>query len=450
MGRVYVVIIFLSTLLGVSVQMGPLRAEAVDSEFATLSETDPRYAVLEEIQRRWCEREVATHPCQITYAYCSQLMLDLAASNFGDVQLTGELEALCRTRATKYELPGINRLLSSYYERVARVARDLDMAPETEPIFGALPLPQISARVNTGKDGPEIIIIHVQLLSFINEYAKVAAQSIPFAIREGTIAMDATEIGSLSRIEGDPGLRDHFIGLTHRMLGLPYSSYLPPDEISRTVQVAYTEGVEIFVFAHEYGHVVFSHGAQALDSLIKASGDVAVSDHVRGNSSSALDELVADMFALKVLLALQGENKRNPSKNVMTHSVIYGVEFFWTAKEILREADEIRQSDEDGATSKISTGPADVWSDAALNELAACVIAIECDIVATVADIDGLAFFNNHPPHEFRSDLISSVVAQMPQESRGEFDMVAQLVNRNLKLLWDVTRDDFVASLASD
>jgi hypothetical protein len=408
-----------------------------------LSDTNPAYAAVAAYQKAVCEQD-PTHPCNVTSDKCTQLVAQVSSKMPKDVGLgTDEMQKLlaqmCSVRGTPYEVPGANWLLGYRYDTVRKVAAELGLTLPKAIVYGALPHAGVNAEVRVETlDSTSVILVNMQFLEFANELTKVAAKTIPVRTVDEQLVFDATEEGTRKKIASSPELRRHLIDLLNYFDGSGKGDYLAPDSISSTIQIAYTEGIEVFAMAHEVGHIYHQHPSSSFDLDKFASAVVDLfKPSAAATSSKSMRELEADSFAIPILKRARDRRISSDDENPFFVSLLHAVEFYFIAQQILDEAESIRS----GKTSPAATY--DRRSDADVSKVAACAIDTKCRVADLSSLSESLRNGKDHPPHKFRAAVIREIIRNHAPQKYEEFTQIAELANRNIRILWDQTKEEY-------
>lgn len=408
-----------------------------------LSDHDNNYKALAKLQEAVCNAH-PTHPCMQSEGQCERMMKQLNGLLFpGDDPAQKDavqklFQQICSVQGTRYELPGVHWLLQQRFDSVNKLSREQGITLPSPIVYGAIPLPSVNAEVQVdSKTGVPMILVNMRLLEFANEFSKVAAQTIPVDRTAKQLGFDQDPDATRRKIMATPKLREYLIGLIDYFYGKGKAAYLQPDEISKTVQIVYTEGMETFAMAHEIGHVYYKHGSSSFDLSQLADNVRSLLSLSRPALSTSIRETEADGFALRAVLQRRDDAVKGDSDNPFFTAVLHAAEFYFIAQQILDEAGEMSHE------SAQAPVPYDgnLASDVARVE--GCVLKRDC----RVSEISGLSKQlregNQHPSHQFRADLISAVIKDRPPAKNADWLLIADLVNRNAKLLWDETKEEY-------
>jgi hypothetical protein len=154
--------------------------------------------------------------------------------------------------------------------------------------------------------------------------------------------------------------------------------------------------------------------------------------------ATSIRELEADSFAIPIILRLRDDTTNDDKANPFSVSVLHAVEFYFIAQRIIDEAGQL--------SSEVALTNAQPYSMGDVSKVAACALKPGCrarDIRDLSAPLhDGTA----HPPHQFREEVIRQVIKDRPPTKYQEWVEIAELTNRNARLLWELTKADYLAA----
>ena len=140
-------------------------------------------------------------------------------------------------------------------DRVSEIVEKRKEQLPVRPIIGAVPARDINA--SACPFSVPIILMDIRFTEFANEFAKLAALSIPFKTEGDLMIVQGSVDASTQKISADTALRESFLGLIDYFLYSRPGPYTAPSTFTATIQIVYTEGIETFAVAHEYGHLFF-------------------------------------------------------------------------------------------------------------------------------------------------------------------------------------------------
>lgn len=402
------------------------------------------YRALEQFQRGSCQGHPLTHVigansigmCNIAM---EELMPQLFPNDPDQPDLFEIVREACRTRATRYEPAGIHWMLEQRLNAVEATAGRLGVRLQTTPLIGALPCQGMGAFAYEEDDGPGVILVNIQFLEFANELAKLASQTILVESVGDSYRIDLSEDATLELIHRNPDLRralieriDYFVGGSH---GRP----IAPTMFGRTIQVLYFDGIEIFAVSHEYGHIYYRHESGGLDVFPAFLGFSSSSQPV-ARTPVVLREVEADVFGLRLLLSYRQQLVNDPSTNPIFSALLHTVEFYYTSRMLIEEANLILGN----STANPAAGNPIDFQDVEL--IVDCVYRNDCRAGQIAGYRRLLDHPDHHPSYEFRRQVIRRVIERQQPPGHEAMLQIAALVNRNISLLWNATREEYRAA----
>ncbi|MFJ5283031.1 SEC-C metal-binding domain-containing protein [Pseudomonas sp. NPDC088429] len=192
---------------------------------------------------------------------------------------------------TRYDAPTSFHLLDSLVTTLRTTLERLDIETENFPLHATVPTGMINAMVvDLPCSSKSFLLFDSQLFTFCNLIAKIYAQCLfPVA---GTYVVSTDTIKQT--IANDPAIVIRLTGLLDALVrnGKPGTSKPFPVD-PRSVRLAHDlcRGMELFIVAHEFGHVYAGH-------LDTANSKLHMSEVLTEISSSHRKEYEADYAAL--------------------------------------------------------------------------------------------------------------------------------------------------------
>jgi hypothetical protein len=420
----------------------PISLAAAD-EVTTLSERDPRYKLLEELQRAICSAS-PTHRCDVSPSECEKNILgDLTSETRGTPSAADAeqyVKGVCGVRGTPYEIPGYHWLLTNYIQSVSRTAERLGLSVPKNVVYGGLPLPSVNAEVQVrSRENASLVLINFRLISFATEFSELVAQTIPYKLTEKDIHhFDLSEEASIQRIQETPQLRTKLLELIDWFQeGVIPRKTKAEGEMVGAVSHAYAQAILMFAVAHEIGHLFHGHSSSNFDWARLGSEVRKLFERGRSSMATSLKEIEADVFATSILLSQRQEpSPATPNLNVLR---LHGIELYFIARLVMEDARRISKDHN-------HLRPPPEWfslNEGDLSKLTNCVLRPGC----RARDIRGLSrtarLIESHPSPWFRANLARTVMREVPLEPSSEWSPIGDAMTRNAALLWDMTRDEF-------
>ncbi len=312
-----------------------------------LSHTDKGYQYIEYCQATLCEKRPIFN-CSATSKKCRDSISNLLNMISEKPPSNSLIRCMCLRVSTRYEVPGIYRMLTGYYDEIEGAAKKLNFSIAIRPKLGTLAIKEVNA--SSEESGYSVIFINSTFMTFANEIMKVASRTVNTdnlnsdksydeddRIRDLNYAL-ATQpkliydflVTIVRYVEGNPNIR---LGFS------PYDNY--------TIVTAYLRGVELFALAHEYGHILMGHTKNSSKSLVADDGTLITGPKkavVDESPNAWADELVADFIAMKILGQIHRDN-RDKKNDTMGLSVLCAPEFYFNSLRLLSAARVIMNGD---------------------------------------------------------------------------------------------------------
>ncbi|GFM79656.1 hypothetical protein PSCICN_03480 [Pseudomonas cichorii] len=171
--------------------------------------------------------------------------------------IESSLETL--TLPTRYDSPWGYHLINSLIEQIKETAEDFKIETTDFPLHATVPTGQVNAMaVNLNCSSRKFLLFDPQLLMFCNIIAKLYAQ----CLSPNEMSRSANVKILRAVISSTPEIAQRLKGLLAAFIknGRPGTSPpFPVDTISAQLSHRLTKGMELFVVAHEFGHVYSGH-----------------------------------------------------------------------------------------------------------------------------------------------------------------------------------------------
>ena len=329
-------------------------------------------------------------------------------------------------------------------DSVEAAARQRGQTLKMRPIIGAAPIKEVNA--SAIPFAVPFIFVNVQYIDFAYAATKFATLSLPSKVINGVDRLDEVEQASVDKINSSRIVSYGFVfELASEIYGREYSQ--PEFDIGMlTAGVVYTEAIDFFAIAHEYGHLWLNHPASALS---EAQYSEFVVDSLSGPPPSQtaapvkVRELEADAFALRLMSAHWAAHKNDPDgsnpNGTKFHSQLFaGVEFYFLAKRILASA-IVRDPSPTIELSKEDSADADVVAQCVAND--ACRIR-DLHLQAFETEVE------KHPSDSFRLAVVRSYRRLIDPLREGDrMREISVLINRNIQLLWRLNSTRYLMSI---
>ena len=270
-----------------------------------LSDSDPDYICLEEYLKAGGFGDLPDtwlHQAQHDLSSLKETMETLAART---LWLPGELQEELSVfdsikLPTRYDSPLNFRLLEGLVTRVKSAAERVGLDVRDFPHYSSIPTRRVNAcAVNLPCSSRPFLLFDSQLLLFCHLFAKAFARCLP-AISSGDSVSLTTNIKEVhARLDSTPDVLDRLIDVlrAYAMTDSPSNAkqYLSESEYAHIVTII-RDGMELFVVAHEFGHVYAGH----LNDLLEGTR-LNVFNMVQENESHQ-QEHYADLIGLLLTL----------------------------------------------------------------------------------------------------------------------------------------------------
>ncbi len=210
------------------------------------------------------------------------------------------------TLPTRYESPLNYQLLHKLVEQIKNGAKFYEINTANFPYYSSIPTGLVNAQaVNLPCSKHSFLLFDSQLFLYCHLFAKAFALCIP-VVEEGSgyrFSVDSEEIAA--RVEKFPECIDRLIDLLAALdeTEMPgHAKPYIPDMAHSNLGAVFREGMELFVVAHEFGHVYADH----LSSILPRVSFPAQS--LDDNNSSHIQEYEADAIGLLLAVTAQARN----------------------------------------------------------------------------------------------------------------------------------------------
>lgn len=330
-----------------------------------LSDTDPDLKCLEKYLGegqfgKLCDFDVyeAHHDIEM-----QRKLYELVASRLG-VESINFAEAFPTnvTLPTRYESPMQYRLVVGLVEKIRAVAEQYGIDTSDFPHYSSIPTQMVNAQaVKLPCSKRNFLLFDSQLFLYCHLFAKAFALCIPIVGKdEGfQFSVDLAEVKA--RLSSTPECVERLCDLLGALdeTDVPGHAepYIPEQAYSR-LSALFRDGMELFVVAHEFGHVYANH----LNSLLPRVSFAAQSQGT--SNSSHLQEFEAD--AIGLLLTLTAQAKRGFDAGLS----YIGIELFFHALEMQDKFSHLMKhgSDENYTQQSSATHPSHYLRRMALRE----------------------------------------------------------------------------------
>ena len=402
-------------LVGILVTSGQCQAAEV-SLLSNLPESG--YATIEAIQGNYCKarpNHSPSHNCKFDAAKCRTTVEELWQKMFAEKPSEDSLSWTCSQVSTKFEIPGVYRLLEGFYREVLWAAPLVGL-PKIEGVrLGSLPLREVNARVIPMKASETpIILFNIRFFEFASELAKVSAMPIPMRESGGTLVIDGSKEALEQNLKSDRELTFLFVNRLMHFLEIEGAKpALPPKNI-QPILVRYQEGSELFAFAHEYAHVALRHHGET--ALLEGSDVPAEVLGISGEKADWIQEFEADYYGAKLVQMIFEHRTKATDAHIADPLLRATPEFYFFTRELVDAALSILDGEE------TVPGPSD--QERRLFAVAeSCIQTAGCDLRAKLLDTKLKPVGHPHP--EIRRNLVRVVIRRPANQNENEVAMQA-------------------------
>ncbi len=397
-----------------------------------LSDSDPTYAVLEGFQKREYGRETTRRSRVISQEQLVQMEELMRTSSGGpDSPAAGsvdgsraEYEAFRREThgqhirevrelvlPTRYENPLWYLHVQTLTQRIESTLQATGNAPRHRVIFGTSPTRTVGAQVLAVPGSSDhVAIFHEDLFHATYLLMKVLVQTLDW--RETRTSYERDRIKE--RVK-DPDVQRRFreaMAWYAKPAGSPSFYVLEPNQ-TRLANVL-TRGMELFVIAHEYAHVLLGHTRRG--------------DSVADQLWSWRQEIAADSLACEIVLA----TAQHSGSDFENGFALWGPELMLAGLDILERVD---------AFTRTGTAPVALSADPARMETVGRALKCLEDMESPeCVSLDQRASIGTHPPLALRRALVRETMRRFPRNAavmKDEWDFGQALIVAGYALLHD-------------
>jgi hypothetical protein len=413
-----------------------------------LYETDPQYVPVRNVQKAVCE----AHPSDLCGSSPPETCVSLGEAVAKEVFPHGtatELQSIrqnvlegCWLSASPYETLGTHWLIQQRLNAIRRLApQQLGRAIPYPVIYGGYPAYEINAEMYSQQQGrTPIILVNTGLMLFANCMAKLVARTLPAETSGHATTVRTDEASSRAKIQSSPELRHYLIDLIDHFDTGKMPQLLPSTDITPIIQAVYIDGMETFAVAHELGHIYFEHGASSFDWSGMLDPMRKLFSNPPLTMPTALRELEADSYALAIVFARRDEIRRSPLNPPFWAALPYAVEFYFIAQDVMDDARRLRGLAVSDTLPYTDTMSADAAT------IAQCAFSASCRVSELKGISTTLLQGKLYPSHALRADVVRAAISTHALSSTDNVTQVAVALNRNMLLLWQMTRAEYSTS----
>lgn len=243
---------------------------------------------------------------------------------------------------TCYENPLIYYLLMNYKGQIDKAKSALSYINNDEINLGTLPTADINAHTYPANGGlANILAFNVQLFMFDYQLTKMLIPTVNLRQSNGGINIGVNSASAIDALKHDPNLSINFTMALLEFLGLTTPSTRALDQAYDPLIIHFTEGMELFAVAHEYGHVLKKHSSPIIATPLglNANGQPIGGRTVLAYARSWKQELEADQVGIALVLqALSTYAKDDDASRLSWLYSVKGALFFFRCLDIVDQA----------------------------------------------------------------------------------------------------------------
>lgn len=210
------------------------------------------------------------------------------------------------TLPTRYESPLSHKLVRGLVEKIKNAAKKTGIDTSTFPCYSSIPTRMVNAQaVKLPCSKRTFLLFDSQLFTYCHLFAKAFALCLPVISSDDGFSFSVELENVQARISNTPECIDRFADLLGALEEFDVPGHAKPyipDAAYARLSLLFLDGMELFVVAHEFGHVYANH----LENLLpRASFHAQQND---ASSSSHIQEFQADVLGLFLMLIAQSKS----------------------------------------------------------------------------------------------------------------------------------------------
>lgn len=340
---------------------------------------------------------------------------------------------------TCYENRYVYWMLTNYAQQIDDARRSLKLPLRGRPKIASLPTTEINAYTYPADGNRDsVVAFNTQLFMFAYQMTKVTLPTIGIDLAQGSVGVDRSRATALRAIATEKHLRLNFTMALLEFLLLVDPSTQPLAPSYDPLVVTFTQGMELFAVAHEYGHVIKKHSSPTMSIRLGADSDTGRSAGNRDVSVLARSwqqELEADAIGIRLLTeVLRKAALKSESDDLRWLYSLKGALFFFKSLDLVDRAKYVRDHDRPRPTPSLSEA-------AFLRDVADC----------RATDDQRMRFrsltLGSHPPawlrlERARVELDKALEDVKKSAAAAEFSQIADGLIYNVDLIWSTIEDD--------
>jgi hypothetical protein len=412
-----------------------------------LSDTDYVYEMLENRQRAIYENDKFSTQWKNSKEEI-ELLIEIAKKyHIKKKDVLDKLQSL--TLSTRYEHPVSFSILKDNIYTVEEQLKKNGIGFKA-PKYGTLPTTKLNASTNITFPESPLIIVNSGVFNFCHELLKIAFKTIEFSadkhqvsitysdeILDDLIAHDQDLIVKFSR-----ALEDY---ANNRVIKSQYTA----DTLQANLEIGLVSCMEIFILAHEYGHMILGHKSIENEDLEVRSGNRNTEKSLNIVLNSWQQEIEADFFGI---IILDSYLQSNPSE--FDSLLKFAPYIYFSLAEIAEESafilknkrlpDTIPQATKDQYFDNLSEVTDRSFLKATKE---AKTNSFHYKSTSKTPLDTTLTLSKSHPPSWLRRNIMKRFIDQNKITNEDTFETLALAFSRNLILLWEKIRIPWVKIL---
>jgi tetratricopeptide (TPR) repeat protein len=262
-----------------------------------LSDTDSVYMYLETLQElayanhpnvhRWSDSpEDRARLCKVT----AEVLSDNSTGSGDKISCADLIAQMNASLPTRYEDPNSSYLLKMAAKEVTDELATSKIAFQS-PRLGTLPLGTLNARSLRPLGGTEpLVVVNQSLFPFVHEFSKIALATIPIEAKDGQVAIELDGKFFESDVRRN---NDFLVRFSKALEDFANDRFVrgqaPPRPLDAPLIIVLDSGIEDFVIAHEFAHLILHHQTDdryqpesnaplTRESLMRSWGEEAMAD----------------------------------------------------------------------------------------------------------------------------------------------------------------------------
>ena len=315
------------------------------------------------------------------------------------------------------------------------------------PRYGTLPEANLNAYMNNSIPGSPLIIVNSGIFNYCHELTKIALETISFSSNSKNVSFGYDKETLLDKLVTNNKLLVRFsMALEDYSNKRRITGKAPADSSTDRILIHLVDGMELFITAHEYGHLLLKHEPMEVKSVERKLINGEDQTSIEKLRKSWQQEIEADVFGF---LLLNEYIKKHPSSfDGLMQSAPY---FYFSLAQIGDESGYLmlhkRTSDVVPAAERQSY--INLINNMAGNSFASVAMAgkmssFNFKVKPTKKDQKIVLPFDGHPPNWLRAELIRTLIDQNSASIDTTFKPLVMAFSDNLRYCWENVSDQWV------